>query len=312
MFKKNEYIYTVYQEKSFSKAAQKLFIAQPSLSAAVKKIENELGSEIFDRKANPVQLTEFGKHYIRAIEQIQELENSIRELARESSCTNHGSIVVGSNSLYVTYVLPEYVFKFIKQYPNIDLKVFESNTEALGTKLLENGLDIILDNRELTGDVFEKCYFGTEFLLVAVPRNFPCNQRLTHCQLTYDDILNDRHISANVVPFEEFRDTPFITMTAGNDTRSRTDMIFNHYNIHPKSLMELNQLSSVFAFSRTGSAACIISDTLIKRSSWNSEDLYFYALPPSLSRRDVFLQYKKKNANKLIPLFINTFVRNVI
>ena len=54
MLKDIEYIYAVYQERSFSKAARRLFISQPSLSAAVKRIENELGLPLFNRSTNPV------------------------------------------------------------------------------------------------------------------------------------------------------------------------------------------------------------------------------------------------------------------
>ena len=70
MFQGMEYIYTVYQEKSFSKAAAALFISQPSLSANVKRVENRIGYPIFDRSTKPLQLTEVGKHYIQAIEKV--------------------------------------------------------------------------------------------------------------------------------------------------------------------------------------------------------------------------------------------------
>ena len=61
MFQGMEYIYEVYKEKSFSKAAAALFISQPSLSANVKRVENRIGYPIFDRSTKPLQLTEVGK-----------------------------------------------------------------------------------------------------------------------------------------------------------------------------------------------------------------------------------------------------------
>ena len=67
MFQGMEYIYEVYKEKSFSKAAAALFISQPSLSANVKRVENRIGYPIFDRSTKPLQLTEVGKHYIRLL-----------------------------------------------------------------------------------------------------------------------------------------------------------------------------------------------------------------------------------------------------
>ena len=60
MFQGMEYVYEVYLEKSFSKAAEKLFISQPSLSANVKRVEHHIGYPIFDRSTKPLSLTECG------------------------------------------------------------------------------------------------------------------------------------------------------------------------------------------------------------------------------------------------------------
>lgn len=74
MFRNMEYVYCVYKERSFSKAAEKLHIAQPSLSAMIRKEEEQAGAPIFERKTRPVSLTPFGIEFIRGIEQIYELE----------------------------------------------------------------------------------------------------------------------------------------------------------------------------------------------------------------------------------------------
>ena len=71
MFQGMEYVYEVYLEKSFSKAAEKLFISQPSLSANVKRVEHHIGYPIFDRSTKPLSLTECGVQYIKAVEKRQ-------------------------------------------------------------------------------------------------------------------------------------------------------------------------------------------------------------------------------------------------
>ena len=75
MFQGMEYVYQVYLEKSFSKAAEKLFISQPSLSANVKRVEQHIGYPIFDRSTKPLSLTECGAQYIKAIEKIKSIQN---------------------------------------------------------------------------------------------------------------------------------------------------------------------------------------------------------------------------------------------
>ena len=68
MFTWKKYVYEIYKEKSFSKAAQNLYISQPSLSARIKKIEQQIGAPIFDRSTTPLRMTEVGEAYISAAE----------------------------------------------------------------------------------------------------------------------------------------------------------------------------------------------------------------------------------------------------
>ena len=85
MLKKMRYVYTVYEEKSFSKAAERLFVSQPSLSAMVKKVESDYGITIFDRTTTPVSLTPEGEYYIHTAKRVLKLETDMRQHFRECS-----------------------------------------------------------------------------------------------------------------------------------------------------------------------------------------------------------------------------------
>ena len=75
-----EYVRTIVQEGNFSKAAQKLYISQPALSAAIKKIEKDLnGIPLFDRSVNPVKLTVEGEYWLEKAREIDRIETQIRE-----------------------------------------------------------------------------------------------------------------------------------------------------------------------------------------------------------------------------------------
>lgn len=315
MFQRKDYIYTIYREKSFSKAAGKLFISQPSLSAIIKKQEEEIGLEIFDRSCNPIQLTEFGHKYIEAVKKINAMEKELANYVSDTNNLKTGSISLGSNHLYVSCVLPSYVFRFMQKYPHIQLSLLESSTENLGKKLAANELDMIIDNKELSGDLYGKRYFGTEYLLLAVPAAYPCNERAREYRMTHQDILDGRHLDPELpaVPLPLFKDVPFIIMTPGNDTRSRTNEIFRYYSFSPKIALELNQLSTIFNIASAGSAACIASDTLVKHTDHRIENVWFYMLPPQLGRRDVYFQYKKNRyLTKAAEAFIDTCIPHAL
>lgn len=79
MLKESNYIYEVYRCRSFSKAAEHLFISQPSLSAMVKRVEKEIGMPLFDRSCNPIQLTDAGRFYISHVEKIRQIQTEMED-----------------------------------------------------------------------------------------------------------------------------------------------------------------------------------------------------------------------------------------
>lgn len=101
-----EYIYAVYQEKSFSKAAKKLYVSQPWLSATVKKVEQELDVRLFDRSTTPISLTEAGAYYIQRVEEIRRIEQDMIQHFQELRNAQHSVLHIGSSMFFCTYVLP--------------------------------------------------------------------------------------------------------------------------------------------------------------------------------------------------------------
>lgn len=85
MLNYKEYIYAVYQEGSFSKAAQKLYVSQPWLSSVVKKVEQEIKTPIFDRSTTPISLTPAGQYYIQQVEKVMNIEEDMRVPTSPSS-----------------------------------------------------------------------------------------------------------------------------------------------------------------------------------------------------------------------------------
>ena len=78
MFAKMDYAYAVYKEGSFTRAAEKLFISQPSLSAAIKNLEEEIGAPLFERTGGGVLLTEAGRAYMDAVQRVTAGGESVR------------------------------------------------------------------------------------------------------------------------------------------------------------------------------------------------------------------------------------------
>lgn len=303
MFRYREFVYAVYQEQSFSKAAQKLFISQPSLSAAVKKAEEAVGVPLFDRTVKPVRLTEAGQQYIEAVRQFHQVTGNFESYLQAVGRLETGSLGIGSNQLLSSLVLPRYVTDFINQYPGIQLSLVDANSTTLQNKILMGELDLVIDNTRPSEKLYEKKRLTTEHLLLAVPASRPENRAARDYRLCYEDILAGKHKKAPPVPLELFEDIPFILMNRDNDTRSQTNAIMQEARFSPRVLMEMDRLMTLYAYVELGAAASVVSDTLIRNVPANNT--LFYPLAGRHTKRGIYVSYKK---NKYCSAAMRTFI----
>ena len=137
-----EYIYEIYKSGSFSKAAENLYITQPALSMAVKKIESEIGMSIFDRATRPLKLTETGKIYIEAIEKFLTLEEDMNNKIHDIQELKSGNICIGGSHYINAYVLPDALTKYSALYPGIKINLIEASSAVLAEMLDEIKIDL--------------------------------------------------------------------------------------------------------------------------------------------------------------------------
>ena len=295
LFSKRDLIYCIYQEKSISKAAKKLFISQPSLSLMVKKLEEQIGAPLFDRSSKPIQMTEVGNRYIAAVEQFRNVEQNFEDYLRAINDLEAGSLGIGSNQLLSTLVLPRYIANFTREHPNIKLRLLDANSITLENQLSSGQLDILIDNYALPQDQFEKQYLTTEYLLLAVPDTFAQTNDLETCRLTYQDVINLRRVEKKkVVPLEYFQNIPFIMMNRDNDIRRQTDAIFQETGFSPKILFEMDRLTSLYSYIEQGVAASVVSDTLVRNiRGVDQSRICFYPLPTVHAIRNIYVSYKR-------------------
>lgn len=295
LFSKKDLIYSIYREKSFSKAAQKLFISQPSLSLMVRRAEEQIGAQLFDRSSKPIQLTEVGAKYITAVEQIRNIEQDFEEYLRAINDLEAGSLGIGSNQLLSSLILPRYIARFTQEHPNIKLQLLDANSITLENQISAGQLDILIDNYILPQEQFEKQYLTTERLLLAVPATFPQNETAKKWCLLYQDIIDGRHAQMQeTVPLEYFQDVPFILMNRDNDIRRQTDAIFQEVDFSAKILFEMDRLTTLYSYIENGVAASVVSDTLIQNIRGSDQSgICFYPLPTAHAVRNIYVSYKR-------------------
>lgn len=293
MFVWKKYVYEVYKERSFTKAAQNLYISQPSLSARIKKIEEIIGEPLFDRSTTPLQLTEVGKVYIEAAEEITQIEQRVENYINDLAGLKTGNLAVGASTLFAAYVVPSLITQFNQKFPDVHIQLIEGNTAELEEMLGSNALDFVIDNYHYNSILYNKELYCEENILLAVPKHFAVNEELGMYQLSYKNIKNKNYLNQKypAVPLGRFADLPFIMLTQGNDTRTRGDRLCRNVGFKPNIVLEFNQQSTAYMASSTQLGATFISDILVSQLP-TFENLVYYKLDGEEAKRKVFFYYK--------------------
>ena len=293
MFVWKKYVYEVYKERSFTKAAQNLYISQPSLSARIKKIEEIIGEPIFDRSTTPLQLTEVGKVYIEAAEELTQIEQRVENYINDLAGLKTGNLAVGASTLFAAYVVPSLITQFNQKFPDVHIQLIEGNTDELEEMLGSNALDFVIDNYHYDSILYNKELYCEENILLAVPKHFAVNEELGMYQLSYKNSKNKNNLSRKypAVPLGRFADIPFIMLTQGNDTRTRGDRLCRNVGFKPNIVLEFNQQSTAYMASSTQLGATFISDILVSQLP-AFENLVYYKLDGEEAKRKVFFYYK--------------------
>ena len=135
------YVLAVAEHKNFTKAAQKVFVTQPTLSMQIQKLEEELEVTIFDRTKKPIQLTEVGQKIVQQARNIVNESDRIQDIVDQQKGFIGGIFRLGVIPTIMPTLLPMFIGNFMKKYPKVKLKIEELHTEAIIEKLKEGHLD---------------------------------------------------------------------------------------------------------------------------------------------------------------------------
>ena len=214
-----QYVLTVLKEGSFTNAAKKLYVSQPSLSQIIKTAESNLGAPIFDRSTDPITLTPAGQLYVEAARQVTTISTNLRKQVEELSKEEFGTIRLGISVQRGMELLPELYPRFKKRFPHVGLELHEQGSATMEKSVLEGEVGIALLttfplHEELVYDLIQE-----EKLVLIVNRECELAKRIAPG--TPIDIL-------------EARDETFISSQSGHSVRTIQDSLFITRDMKPK------------------------------------------------------------------------------
>jgi len=129
------YFLALAEEKNFTKAAEKLCIAQPPLSRQIKDLEEELGTELFERNSKGVSLTSAGEKFLQYAIQMENLESKSIEAMKELKNGLSGTIYIATIEGKAPEMIATWIAGFRKQYPNVDFNIWNGNSDDVAQRL---------------------------------------------------------------------------------------------------------------------------------------------------------------------------------
>lgn len=308
MFEKAEYIWALYETGSFSRAADKLFISQPSLSAAIKKEEERLGAPLFERKSSGVTLTEVGEEYIKALSEVRRIDENLRRKLDDIYNVKSGHITVGGTNYLSSYVLPGIIKSFSSKHPNVEVTLKEGNSALLSKLLEDEQIDIVIDSFDENMDAYCGYRLAKERIFLCVPSDRKINDDWKEYRIHPEEIYNGTVDPDSISPVDlrAFRKESFVLLKPENDMYRRAMSIFKHYRINPKVLLSVDQLNISYALASSGMGLCFATDTLFRFGRFR-ENVVLYNIEKSHSDRVLYVAYKKNRyCTHAMREFINT------
>lgn len=275
-----KYLVSVAKEQNFMRAAEKSFVSQPTLSMQIKKLEDELGVQIFERSQKKFLVTKIGEEIIKKAELILREVEEMKNIAKNSKDPFSGEIRIGAFPTLASYFFPKVVGKISKKFPQLKLLLIEEKTETLLQKLKNGEIDAAfiampcddfgLDNQEIF----------TENFLLAVP--------------TKHELANKKKIDK-----KDLKQKELMLLEDGHCLRNQAleacSMLgaFENQDFRASSLETLRQMVSI------GAGITFIPEIAAKK-----EDKISYQKIANAPKRTIGLYWRKSSARKSLFLEI--------
>jgi LysR family hydrogen peroxide-inducible transcriptional activator len=242
------YACAVAETGSFSRAAERCQIAQPSLSQQVLKLEEDLGVKLFDRLGRGVRLTEPGRAFLPHARAILDHVDLARASVASNNTSVRGNVTLGAIPTIAPYLIPRYTAAFTKRYPDARLRIVEETTPVLIDGLRDLSIDFALLALPLRHKDLELQPLRTERLLAVLPEDHPL-------------------AASESLSLAELRGESFVMLRDGHCFRDLSLALCGSARVNPNIAFESGQFSSILGMVAAGIGMSLVPEMAIDRNA---------------------------------------------
>ncbi len=277
--------YVVAKTKSFSESSKVLHISQPAISKHIQNLEYELNTILFYRNNRGIELTPEAKTLLRYVEKAYNFLMLGEKQLQETKELMQGKVSIGITSSLGVYYLKEKIEEFMKEHPNIIIKMASNNNKALFNLLTQHTLDLLI-------------IVGEE-----------PNKDLKTIKLTNDEYCfayNPKHLKIEVKSLEDLTNYPLLLPVKTSNTRKKIEEIFYKKTINANPIMELETTEMMLSYTIDG---CGIG-YLPRKVALNQPDLQIIDLAEKLPIEDINIIYDEISLTSSTKEFINVITES--
>jgi LysR family hydrogen peroxide-inducible transcriptional activator len=245
-FHQLRYVCAIAETGSFSRAAERCQVAQPSLSQQVLKLEEDLGTKLFDRLGRSVRLTEAGRAFLPHARSILSQMETARSSVADKCADVRGSVAVGVIPTIAPYLMPRYTTAFAKKYPEAKLRIVEETTPILVESLRDLSIDLAILALPLRHKDLELFPLRTEPLFAVLPKNHPL-------------------AATESLALKDLRGESFVMLRDGHCFRGLSIAACTRARVTPRIAFESGQFSSLFGMVAAGVGISLVPEMAIDR-----------------------------------------------
>lgn len=286
------YVIQIALEKNFSRAAEKLHIAQPSLSQQLSKLEQEIGVLLFRRTTNSVDLTQAGQVFVDKAQAILDAVEQLKQEMDDMAQMRRGRLVVGTLPITGSHILPFVLPVFGAQYPQIEVVLVEDTTAKLEQLTASGGTDLSLLSLPLIDSSLSWEPFMEEEICLAVPPSHPLT------------------LSEGPIEIHELQDEPFIGLKRGQGFRQITVDLCEQAGFSPQIVFESSNIETIQSLVAGGMGIAFVPQMLTRAKGADFTPIYL-PLNPRPTRTLVIASRKGRYLSKAADAFIRTLNKTI-
>ncbi len=306
-----DYLYTIWCEKSFTAAAERLGISRPNLSRTVIRIENEIGHKIFERCGKEIMLTEIGERYMSAIDKILKVHTKLSSDLDRLGKTKKRKITVGTTNFIGSYILPKIIKDFTEVNKEIEVKIIIDKSIIIEDKLKKGEVDIIIDHVTAFISIYDYIPLIRERVFLGVNRDSKINSALAGMQLSEEALARGRASSADdhlpKVDLHKLEGERFILEERWSKLHQIAKQIFDETGTKPRVSMEFKKLDAVVGYALSGHGVCFLSDLTYKYVK-GCDELSIYLPDTAYSDMRLYIIHER---DKYLPSAMRAFIDHI-